>query len=503
MMESQTRLGKPSWAREALNGDARADEQAMDFKFFVTWSYLFAPLGTSKTGDAPVPMNQRVPTLVANLREPQAQKEERDSPGRSRAEEENSSAGPFFSGRTAEFSGESSIATQNLDQLLQSTERQEVDPNFNIAWEMVVPKMVRSTPKALPAESKPPAVASELKKHLPIQLQRLGIGLAITLVGILALLMLHRSSVAPRKVAPAPFASPALRLEVEAEQNGLLNIRWNPASTPVVRAREARLVIVERDQQPKMLALNPEQLRTGHLSFQPLGDRVVFRLEVVDSSGTITRDSVLAQSSSVPVAASAEAPPLTQLVPTAKRATVARAEAKADPSEIAEPRAAQQSRPTREFTPPATSQHNSFDSRAVLPDLPAAELSASPVAPLRIYDPGERAGLNRIAPPPAKASASPAGVEVGGNLQAGKLIKKVAPIYPPMAAATRVQGTVRFKAIIAKDGTIQNLQTVSGPSLLVKAAADAVKQWVYQPTVLNGQPMEVQTQIEVNFNLNK
>src|SRR6202011_4723336 len=166
----------------------------MDFKFFVTWSYLFAPLGTSKTGDALVPMNQRVPTLVANLREPQAQKEERDSPGRSRAEEENSSAGPFFSGRTAEFSGESSIATQNLDQLLQSTERQEVDPNFNIAWEMVVPKMVRSTPKALPAESKPPAVASELKKHLPIQLQRLGIGLAITLVGILALLMLHRSS---------------------------------------------------------------------------------------------------------------------------------------------------------------------------------------------------------------------------------------------------------------------------------------------------------------------
>ena len=88
-------------------------------------------------------------------------------------------------------------------------------------------------------------------------------------------------------------------------------------------------------------------------------------------------------------------------------------------------------------------------------------------------------------------------------MQAGKLVKKVTPIYPQMAAMTRLQGIVRLTALIGKDGAIQNLQLVSGPSLLAKAAIDAVKQWVYQPTVLNGEPVEVQTQIDVNFNLNQ
>ena len=100
--------------------------------------------------------------------------------------------------------------------------------------------------------------------------------------------------------------------------------------------------------------------------------------------------------------------------------------------------------------------------------------------------------------PPAEAP-----IKVGGNLQAGKLVKKVTPVYPQMAAIAHVQGTVRLTALIGKNGTVQNLQLVSGPSLLGKAAMDAVKQWVYQPTVLNGEPVEVQTQIDVNFNLNQ
>ena len=77
------------------------------------------------------------------------------------------------------------------------------------------------------------------------------------------------------------------------------------------------------------------------------------------------------------------------------------------------------------------------------------------------------------------------------------------PTYPPLAKQARIQGTVRFTAIIGKDGTIQNLQLVSGHPLLVPAAQDAVKQWVYKPTLLNGEPVEVITQIDVNFTLSQ
>jgi protein TonB len=94
-------------------------------------------------------------------------------------------------------------------------------------------------------------------------------------------------------------------------------------------------------------------------------------------------------------------------------------------------------------------------------------------------------------------------IKPGGDLQAGKLVRKVTPSYPQMAAVARVEGVVRFAAVIGKDGTIRNLRVLNGPQLLVQAATDAVKQWVYQPTLLNGEPVEVQTQIQVAFNLNK
>ena len=88
-------------------------------------------------------------------------------------------------------------------------------------------------------------------------------------------------------------------------------------------------------------------------------------------------------------------------------------------------------------------------------------------------------------------------------MQAANLVRKVTPVYPPLAKQARIQGTVRFTAVIGKDGTIQNLQLVSGHPLLVAAAQEAVKQWVYKPTLLNGEPVEVVTQIDVNFTLSQ
>jgi TonB family protein len=98
-------------------------------------------------------------------------------------------------------------------------------------------------------------------------------------------------------------------------------------------------------------------------------------------------------------------------------------------------------------------------------------------------------------------SLAPKRIKVGGNVQAMNIISKVTPVYPPLAKQAKIQGTVRFTAYIAKDGHIESLELVSGHPLLAAAAQNAVKQWVYRPTLLNGDPVEVVTQIDVNYTL--
>jgi len=103
-------------------------------------------------------------------------------------------------------------------------------------------------------------------------------------------------------------------------------------------------------------------------------------------------------------------------------------------------------------------------------------------------------------PPPAKNQQTTT-VHLGGQVQAAKLIYGPTPEYPPLARMARVQGTVRIEALINTDGTIQGLKLINGPPLLTKAAMDAVARWRYQPTLLNGDPVEVQTEIDVVFTL--
>jgi len=104
---------------------------------------------------------------------------------------------------------------------------------------------------------------------------------------------------------------------------------------------------------------------------------------------------------------------------------------------------------------------------------------------------------------PAASPAGPGKIRVGGNVQAANLIQKVAPVYPPEAKAARIQGVVRFMATIGKDGSIEDLQLVTGHPLLVESAREAVSQWRYKTTLLNGNPVEVVTQIDVNYTLSQ
>jgi periplasmic protein TonB len=108
-------------------------------------------------------------------------------------------------------------------------------------------------------------------------------------------------------------------------------------------------------------------------------------------------------------------------------------------------------------------------------------------------------GAGTAAPPPPKPTVTR--TRVGGAVQAAKLVNRVTPVYPPLARQTRISGTVRLHAIIGKNGMVEQLQVESGHPLLVQSALDAVRQWRYQPTLLNGEPVEVDTEIDVIFSL--
>jgi protein TonB len=97
--------------------------------------------------------------------------------------------------------------------------------------------------------------------------------------------------------------------------------------------------------------------------------------------------------------------------------------------------------------------------------------------------------------------ATPQRVRVSSGVSTGLLIRKVSPTYPQLAKQARIQGQVVLQAEISKDGTITNLQLISGHPMLAPAAIEAVKQWRYKPYLLNGEPVAVETQVIVNFSL--
>jgi protein TonB len=102
---------------------------------------------------------------------------------------------------------------------------------------------------------------------------------------------------------------------------------------------------------------------------------------------------------------------------------------------------------------------------------------------------------------PKVQAAVPKKVAISAGVAAGMLLQKTVPLYPPIAKAARVSGTVILQATISKTGTITNLRVVGGPAMLQQSALDAVKTWRYRPYLLNNEPVEVETTINVVFTL--
>ena len=138
-----------------------------------------------------------------------------------------------------------------------------------------------------------------------------------------------------------------------------------------------------------------------------------------------------------------------------------------------------------------------------------ADVIASLTKTVRAFDEHLNVSLSPDEPHTLRISLAPAAplgpnrIRVGGNVQQAKLLAHVVPVYPPEAKAQGIEGPVRLQAILDKDGKVANLVVLSGDPMLATAALDAVRQWQYSTTLLNGDPVEVVTQIDVNFTLAK
>ena len=105
------------------------------------------------------------------------------------------------------------------------------------------------------------------------------------------------------------------------------------------------------------------------------------------------------------------------------------------------------------------------------------------------------------APGDSNASKPPRQLSVPADVMQGNLLNKVMPVYPEAAKKAKIQGTVVLSAVISKNGNVANLRVVSGPDELQQASLDAVRQWTYKPYLLNGDPVEVKTTVNVVYSL--
>ena len=139
--------------------------------------------------------------------------------------------------------------------------------------------------------------------------------------------------------------------------------------------------------------------------------------------------------------------------------------------------------------PPAIPRHVST-AADVAPPADSLVVCGLNCSPLGVQD-----SIGDVVPPPRPAS------RILSKLDPGQILRRVEPLYPAPARAARIQGEVVLRAVISRAGDIENLQAASGHPMLVQAAIEAVRQWKFRPYILNGSPVEVETQITVRFRL--
>ena len=315
-----------------------------------------------------------------------------------------------------------------------------------------------------------------------------------------------------------------LQLRVE-RSNGELLLTWNRDSDAIRNATKATLLIMDGEQHENV-DMDLSQLRNnGSIVYSPSSSDVSFKMEVIgrDQSKTTseqvrilrTRPSPLdTQQADAKPAAPAPAAPAT-------KAPVAN-DKPAAPDQTADqtpaPEAPKPVTPRREFNTASLAQRIRPAQPNDIPDAPTVGGAVSAALP-GVNLPAAGAVPNAPVPPPSTRPAAPTPAapapstaapqtqaptianlsKQGGQIQQAVLISRKEPEYPKIAKQTGAKGVVTLNATIGKDGHIKAVKVVSGHPMLQNAAVEAVKQWIYKPTLLNGTPVETETQIMLNF----
>jgi len=311
-------------------------------------------------------------------------------------------------------------------------------------------------------------------------------------------------------IAQVQDTSPlALRVE---RSGGELVLTWNRDSAAIRNASHAVLEITDGTQHENV-AMDLSQLRgAGSISYSPATGDVVFRMEVTgpDQARTTSESVRVLRNRPSPLDDQQQAaqtqPQPAQQEPAAKpspaTATAAPAQAAAPTEETAQPVETPKA-PLKRFSTESLAQRLRPTRPADLPTAPSLpqENSGSAMAGLNFGGPAS-------APPPPPpsapaASATPvqakAAMQTGGQIQQAQLLRRKDPEYPRLAKEAGARGTVELIATVGADGKVKAVKVVKGHPLLQRAAIDAVMQWIYRPTILNGVPVETQTQIFLNF----
>jgi len=432
-------------------------------------------------------------------------------------------------------------------------------PDVRAPVQAVTPKREERAPAppVAPKRDEPAAAPLVVEEPAPFLVAGPSAFQRYRVVGALAFLVLviaiglwlyfrPRGARGPEVTAAGPDAG---SLMLRAERNaGQLLLSWNREAALVKTASKAVLAITDGDHKEDV-ELDLGQLRNGSIVYSPITNDVSFRLEVTDSKlGRSLNESVR-----VLAGRPSPAPPTSQTGPPGATAPAGDAKPQQEPAPPApapgrpgdgrggdsatanETSSAPPARPPKSMAPipaagrgaeslvaritqspnlplppPVESQVQPTPSGAV--GTPAAPAVTPP--PAAVKETPQPAPQQPVAQPPAvqtaPAAQPPAAqaapqepLKVGGNVQEAKLIRRTIPVYPPLARQARVTGVVRVEATIGKDGKITKVSALSGPPLLRQAATDSVRQWVYQPSLLNGQPVEVVTQVDVSFNLGR
>jgi protein TonB len=364
------------------------------------------------------------------------------------------------------------------------------------------PPAAKPAPAAKVEKAPPPVVAAP-EIEAPATGSGKGMKLLLAAVATIALFVglfvypgwLHTNS---KTAAPVRPASDQLQLRVE-RANGELMLTWSPDAEIIRNASKAVLSISDGEQKENV-PMDLGEMQKGKIMYSPSSKDIRFEMAVTDKSGktnTETQRIVLPPSPlQEPNAATAKAAsPAAATKPGVTAGATPTPAGETPVEQPAKPAAA----PLKQFQTESLAQRLRPAAPTDMPDAPTvntaarSNASAIPGVPMNAMAPAPAAPT---APGSANTDAKP---KSGGQIQQAVLIYRKDAEYPKIARQTGAKGTVTLNATIGVDGNIKKVKVVSGHPMLTNAAVEAVKQWRYRPTLLNGQPVETDTQVLINF----